>query len=647
MSSRESQAAVLQELARTVPADVPFLALGQTVFWDEPLKVGVADQASSLGFPRPFVAGVHDTDYFAKMPGGVKGPREPYVALPHNDTTTRDLWSAAGEFSSLFGSETVITRDFLTQHGAKLGKLLRSRPSVLDQATEAFGWRGVVATDDHHSTTSETALPPLLNALRTTFKRMIEDSLMCLPGQCNERADAVAHDLITLSCDFSEPPVRTLSDYYAALLPNLHDRVGGTSQATITRTTELLRFNSATALLPRFSLVDFFLKNPQARDAYDAAVHGTEIYPLPRFGSWALPFELAIPGHGRGTIRIAPRAIIIMTPQPLFISTKKAVGSIQELAGAIEAKFGPECTLIGKAVTLIGMLATEFVFVFHDGASSYVRHSRRLHESLASLGWKPPLHPILRVKYDSFGSLSAVPTWLRLPGPLARAFDVDELCAASFASQLPEIRAAQLELLDSIKSRRSSMEFIRFLAGRRVGTWANLEKLYEDARSKMGVLHQQIDDLRERRRAISQQIRETKAERNRLEHAKGDHWRARIFEKSPTPADLKDRETFTEKIQSVDKRLTELRQSWRARLTEQEQLILSEEVQRAKDLYQNLELEAEIKRVGMIRDARIVTKGLDQANVRPSAWWFPVVSPNGEWFRQVMATAEYSLEPLQ
>ena len=87
---------VLEELER-VSGDAPFLALGQTVFWDEPMKAGVALAARRLGRPRRLVAGIHDTDYFAKLPSGSAKKKGHFKAFPHNDTSTRGLWSAAGE----------------------------------------------------------------------------------------------------------------------------------------------------------------------------------------------------------------------------------------------------------------------------------------------------------------------------------------------------------------------------------------------------------------------------------------------------------------------------------------------------------------------------------------------------------------------
>src|SRR5688572_24087480 len=108
----------LAELEKVAP-EAPFLALGQTVFWDEPMKGGVALTSKRLGYSRKLVAGVHDTDYFAKLP---HGPRQPgkFMVVPHNDTTTKGLWSAAGEFSRLFGSETVVSREILQSAGLRI-----------------------------------------------------------------------------------------------------------------------------------------------------------------------------------------------------------------------------------------------------------------------------------------------------------------------------------------------------------------------------------------------------------------------------------------------------------------------------------------------------------------------------------------------
>ena len=79
---------------------------------------------------------------------------------------------------------------------------------------------------------------------------------------------------------------------------------------------------------------------------------------------------------------------------------------------------------------------------------------------------------------------------------------------------------------------------------------------------------------------------------------------------------------------------------------EQNDLVKNEEILKIHERRRSIELEAELKRLRLIRQAIISSKGLSRANLRPSAWWFRLVCPDGLWFRETINTAECYLEPL-
>ena len=636
-----TQEQVLAELAR-VAGDAPFLALGQTIFWDEPMKGGVVQRAAELGFPRRLVAGVHDTDYFAKLSGAKD--RHGYAALPHNDTTTKDLWSAAAEFSTLFGSETVVTRDILQKSGVNLKRIERHRPHALDELTEAWGWRGLASFDHRQTITAETPLREMFGTLFETLEWAVKSTLEAIQGQNRVEADKNATHLLDIACDASDQAT-SLAAYYRHILPDLYRMIAG-AEVEATVTTELLRFNSRTAHLPRFELVDFFLREPRARHAYNETVHGTEVYELDRFGTGALPFEVVVPGHGRGTLRLGNRGLVITTPKPLFASLKKPIRSIGELAEVLERKFGPNCVLLGKALTLIGMLSREFVFVFHSGASMYVKQSRRLHDGLRELGWTEPFNPILRVSYSPWDALGASCSWLKLPGPLARAFCTDELCSPSFSGRWREVSRQQQAVLDELSALRGPIELIRYLANQIPGAWETLQNDHERAHGRMEKLNGELNAIRAQKREVAQRQYQLRKQRNELEHEKGRHWRAFLFDNEPTPDAILERQKLVAQIDATVAEITEVKRQWHALQLQQDMLVASPDVLEAQRTYRNIELEAELKRASLIRDAVIVTRGLKRAGLRPAAWWFPLVCPDGTWFRQTMKDAEYSLEAL-
>lgn len=643
------QREVLAELEALAPG-VPFLALGQTVFWDEPLKSGVLKRAKELGFGRPFVAGIHDTDYFAKHPGE-KRVNTKYIAVPHNDTTTKDLWSAAGEFSALFGSETIVTRETLQRCGVKVSRISRDRPDLLDRATEAYGWRGVVAADAETRVTAELPLRPLFPVLYDTLKWAVEESVQGVPESRREQAQEAADRFLGTACDLSDPlGSQTLSDYYERLLPEIYQFVSGEIQEfSTTRTTELLRFNTETAGLARFRIVDAFLRPvsaAEAAEAYDEAIEGSEMYPLHRFGTGAMPFDLVVPGHGRGTLRVGTKGLVVMTPKPLFATLKRPITSIHDLAEVVERKWGPNCTLIGKAVTLIGMLAAEFVFVFHHGASSYVRFSKVLHQRLRQLDEDLHFHPILRVRYSAWDSIDNCGSWLRLPEPLKGPFGTEELCGPSFAARWRQVGDEQRELLKVLGDLRRPSDLIEYFHARFGSSWNVPAEEYGQLRVELDSLQAKIREIKAEKGEVGKRQKAIKLMRQEVELAKGRHWREKLFEKTPSDEALREREEFIHQARELTEQLKQEDLAWRALQRKQDELVAQESIRRAHQRRRNIELEAELHRLHLVRGAVIASDGLELAGRRPSAWWFPIVCPQGAWYRSTIERAIYRLEPL-
>jgi hypothetical protein len=642
-----------QALARLeeVAPNAPFLALGQTVFWDEPMKGGLALASKRLGYSRPFVAGVHDTDYFAKLPSA-ESRNGRFRTVPHNDTTTRGLWSAAAEFSALFGSETVVTREALQSAGIRIQRLERARPQILDEATEAWGWRGIVSTDEHAPVTAFVPIRQLFSELKATFDWALDTSLASILGGSRELAETMADRMRSTLCErYDEDRRATLSDYYRSLLPDFYEFAAGRPvEIQTTATTELLRFNRETCGRPRFDLLRAFVQpdtRTVAAESYDRAVAGSGLYGLARFGTGAVPFDLVIPGKGRGTLRIGNRGLIVMTPEPQFASLKRPIQSLEELAEVIERKFGPDCTLVGKAVALIGMLAREYVFVFHEGASGYVRHSRELHRLLAEAGIDLQFHPILRVRYRPWDALQVCCSWLKLPEPYQRPFGTEELCAPSFAGRWREVVAEQRALLEVLRDLRRPIDLIRHLDRTLGGAWNRLAQEYEDLFLQREVRTQALESVRSERRSLYSELRRLKAERGEAERKKGEHWRSRFFEKDPTAEDRSERQRLSETVDRTIHQIAEVQARQKELMRRQSEIASDPQVLQVHERRRSIALEAELKRLRLVRSAIITSKGLVQAGNRPSAWWFPLVCSDGLWFRETVEGAECYLEPLK
>jgi predicted phage tail protein len=638
-----TQRLILEELDQR-SALAPFLALGQTVFWDEPMKAGVLQSMRQHGFSRRFVAGVHDTDYFAKTPVSLGGKR--FAALRHNDTSTRSLWSAAAEFSSLFGSETVVTRSLMARHGAKVQLFEHEEPGFIDDMTEAWGWRGVACADASPPTSAELPFADSAEALCAALDQAVAESAHSILSLEARRVGGKVHQML---CEAGARPNSSLGDAYREIVADAYALASGEAvDVEASATTELLQFNSQTAGLPRFRILDAFL-NPATRRtaeaAYNAAVEGSETYPLPSFGTGALPFEVWLPGRGRGTLRLGSRGGVIDFREPVGFSLRRRPESAQELAEALEAKFGPQTVLIGKAVTLIGMLAAEFIFVMHEGASGYIHRSRRMHQTLAESGFSLDLNPILRIGYDTWGALEhASPVRFRLPEPLQVIARRAEADSQELAQRLPDWQAEAQSILDALAEIRRPDELLAWLAQRFGGEWSGHMAELESARQTIDGLRVEMDRFHRQRRALVDNIRILKRMRNCAEHELGRHFRAHVFEQAEP--DLAGREALQARIEDLRRQTSEGWAEWRKVAAEQEAALARPDFQNARQVRLSLARRAERERIRLIRACVFTRDGMAAASRRPAAWWLPMATPDGSWFRAAASRAKWRLEEL-
>jgi len=662
-----SVVSVLQTIQEQYPG-VPFLALGQTVFWDEPVKA-VWRRLLDLYLPgAALIAGVHDTDYFAKTSAHVNDDQK-FIALPHDDGQTRDLWSAAGELSALFGSESVPTRSMFLKTHVPFDWLGKGYPggkaALYADKTAAWGWRGIVYTASGSVIAHDIPILDIKDALLEQIDWGFAESIACLENpesRANARAVAAAVRGWVLefleTCDAS----CRLSDLYQMLLPRFYSLMLGSPPAdfAVTASTSLFQFNRETCSLPRFGLVELFLKQETrltARAAYNKSVGGLGMYPLEAFGPGAIPFDLVIPGIGRGTIRIAPAALIIETaPIEIFIPTATRIETLQQLAQITEEQFGSGVALVGKAITLADMIAAEHLVVFHETASAYTSATQAMNVHLAANGLPQTLYPIVRLTYPTWDALASVPetTVFRLPPHLAATFGTETISAPEFASRWHAVAEKCRKTLTESRALSSPRSLMAYLEEHDDRCWCDLRSEYDKL---LGTLKQSADHseiLRGRVDEHQEEVRIWQKERQDLERRKGEDWRRSVLPLLAQPGIERqmDRQeairahAFDEPIDILRERITATRTLLAEFRRQRRRLERSPEAAEARSRITEIVRDAQMARLNMVRNAFLTLEGLEHTQLRPSAWWLPLVDPTGAWLNAMASGTRARLEPL-
>jgi hypothetical protein len=159
-------------------------------------------------------------------------------------------------------------------------------------------------------------------------------------------------------------------------------------------------------------------------------------------------------------------------------------------------------------------------------------------------------------------------------------------------------------------------------------------------------LRQKVDAERSRRKKTIKEWKRLRRQRTLVEAKIGKHWREKLFGKDATKPELEKRKQYQSELAELRGEIERLEQEWSDSVRKQESLVTSKEIEKMRERRKAIAFEAELMRMKLIREAVLSADGLTKAGRRPSAWWFPLVSPDGAWARATLASAEYYLEPL-
>ena len=653
-----------------VEGDVPLVAFGQTPFWDEPMKAILAAESD-----RPMIIGVHDLDYFSRTRGVVPGAE--WQIVPHNDNSFQDAWIAAGEVSALFGSEAGPTRQALSEAGVSLNSLLPTQPAarqkMLNRVTESWGWRGLLHNVEPPRVICETSASDAVPHLKELLEWGARRSASCLAGKGSRKPVTRRLRQITDFMDryVAEHPNATLSDLYRALFDEMYGSLIGELPSSVepAGTRDFFRFNRRTAGRDRFRPLACFLGDRSGdvcRTAYNAAVAESGIKSLDESEEGALPFDVYVPGRGRGTLLVARESVRVDLPGSETIRTERRVRSVRALAEALEERFGEDVSLLGKAVTLPVMFACEAIMVVHETASAYIPRTRRMLTHMAAKGVHLELHPLLRVRLRTWDSLSACDARFRLPAHLARAFDAPTISADGFARRWKHVVREQARLLKRLGNMLSPCDFVEYLGHEEHNVWFDrLEKCLDANRIILDV-QRQVADLRHRFNRLRIEEDDLKEEAKRLERRRGDYNRdtlrpiKRKLDTLPDDAPAAERKRLEKEYQRAAKEgeailmALEAKRDERRRAAEERKRLgrkirsieRSRKATAARRIHRNVIRQGERARLDIARSALLTVEGLRRSDARPSAWWFHAVDPSGRWFERVRKTARYRIEPL-
>ena len=303
---------------------------------------------------------------------------------------------------------------------------------------------------------------------------------------------------------------------------------------------------------------------------------------------------------------------------------------------------------------------------------------------------------MLRLKYETWDALAKVEAEFELPPHLAMLWEGGRVSASQFAATW----RAKCEQCDDVRARlkacHKTEDLMDALADLNGEIWGARKADYLAARAQLRALRDEITPLASERNQLRAQARIATHRAQRLEREKGDYFRAQIWplkeairdireaaaartnplDESGKPrrwskteraeiaalqaaeatredelrAQIIERETawraFDARIEAAQTQARVAREQARNALDKQLRMEQGEAARQLRARIAKLESRAELARLLRVRDAIRASQSLRQNNVRPTAWWLPMVSPGGAWFDAIATTARARIEAL-
>ena len=316
-----------------------------------------------------------------------------------------------------------------------------------------------------------------------------------------------------------------------------------------------------------------------------------------------------------------------------------------------------------------------------------------MNAALRENGIDLPLMPMLRLRYQTWDALQNVDATFKLPPHLTGAFGAENISARNFAARWKSVCDEQDVLCEKLKACRSPRELMKFLAEENAENgWPESLREYSRARSAIREVRRQSQIAQQESEAFYAGSRAARDQAATIERAKGEDFRATILPLKTRLSDIKEnafaraadnatrklskseraeiaqleaaeetemvhlrahmesetarRADFDEKINAARNRARESSDAARASTRKRIEIEKNDDAKAARAVVSRLEYEAEWRRFQLVRDAFLARDSLHHTNLRPTAWWFPLVSPDGKWLHALASTMQARIEEL-